>query len=50
MSQNDKILEMLKQGPVGFFDALNKADAARLPARIKDLRNRGYDIHTETVK
>lgn len=50
MSQNDKILEMLKLGPVAYFDALDQADSTRLAARIKNLRDRGYDIYTETVR
>ncbi len=48
-TQNNMVLDMLKQG-----EALTQQDVLplgifRLGARIKDLRDQGYEIETETV-
>ena len=48
-TQTDTILEMLKQGPVTPMDALRECGSVRLAARIKDLRNRGLAINTDSV-
>lgn len=50
MSQNENILNHLKQGPITAIEALNHYGCFRLAARIKDLRRSGYAITTETVK
>ena len=47
MTQNELILDMLRRGPVTPFDALQEAGCFRLAARVRDLRDMGYDIHTE---
>jgi hypothetical protein len=48
MTQTAQILEMLKRGPVTAMDALNTCNCFRLAARIKDLRDAGHEIETET--
>ena len=48
MTQTAQILEMLKRGPVTAMDALNNCNCFRLAARIKDLRDAGHEIETET--
>lgn len=50
MSQQTEILQMLEQGPVTAIDALKKAGCFRLAARIKELRDSGHDIHTNTIE
>jgi hypothetical protein len=40
---------MLKAGPVTPMDALRECGSFRLAARIKDLRDRGYAIKTDSV-
>lgn len=48
--QNDAILEYLQEGhTLTPLDALNEFDCFRLSARIKDLRNKGYNVHTRMV-
>ena len=47
MSQNDKVLDMLRRGPVTPFEALTEAGCFRLAARVGELRDQGYEIHTE---
>jgi len=47
MTQNELILDMLRRGPVTPFDALQEAGCFRLAARVRDLRDMGYGIHTE---
>lgn len=46
MSQCDDILAHLKRGPISAIEALNSYGCFRLAARIKDLREQGYDIET----
>lgn len=50
MSQEIKILKMLKNGPVTPLQALREAGSLRLAARISDLRGRGYSIRTDIVE
>lgn len=50
MSQNNQILNHLKQGnSITPLEALAKFGSLRLGARIKDLRDKGYNITTETT-
>ncbi|MEG9531375.1 helix-turn-helix domain-containing protein [Mannheimia indoligenes] len=49
-SQNAKILAHLKNGGrITSLSALKNFGCLRLSARIKDLRDRGYDIQSETI-
>ncbi|WP_367966314.1 helix-turn-helix domain-containing protein [Spiribacter onubensis] len=45
MSQNQQILAMLRRGPITPLDAL-QVGCFRLAARIRDLREMGFEIHT----
>ena len=48
MNQTEQILEYLKAGnSLTPIDALNMFGCFRLSARIKDLRDAGYEIDTE---
>lgn len=47
MSQTERVLALLRQGPLTPLDALDQAGSFRLGARIWDLRHRGHDIRTE---
>lgn len=50
MSQNNQILNYLKQGyTITPIEALEKFGSLRLGARIKNLRDKGINIITETV-
>lgn len=49
MSQCDDILAHLKRGPISAIEALNSYGCFRLAARIKDLREQGYDIETRDL-
>lgn len=50
MSQNDQILQYLREGNrLTPIDALQLFGCFRLSGRINDLRNMGYDIHTDMV-
>lgn len=50
MSQNFKILQHLKQGnTITPLEALHLFGSLRLGARIKDLRDMGANIITETI-
>lgn len=50
MSQKDRILNHLQQNNgITAIEALNEIGCFRLSARIKDLRDEGYDIETEMV-
>ena len=44
--QNELVYRMLRRGPVRESDVY-PIGVKRLAARIKDLRNRGIDIHTD---
>lgn len=48
MSQNDQVIQRLKRGPMTAADAI-EFGCFRLAARVKELRERGYDIQTELV-
>lgn len=44
-SQTERVLEyMINVGPITPLDALEKLGCFRLPARILDLKKRGYNI------
>lgn len=49
MTQTEWILDKLKAGPLTAIDALNGCGCFRLAARIKDLRESGYQIETQTL-
>ena len=46
MSQNEQVLAWLKHGPVTAAYAVERG-VYRLAARIKDLRDKGYQISSE---
>ena len=51
MSQNKQIADYLNKGKkLTPIDALNKFGCFRLAARIADLRNKGMNIVTNTIK
>lgn len=51
MTQNNEILSYLQAGgKLTALDALEKMRCLRISARIKDLRNAGYDIKTERIE
>lgn len=50
MSQNQKLLEALQKGPVRPLMALHDLGIYRLSARIKELREAGYNIMTNHIK
>lgn len=47
MKQTELVLERLKRGPITPVDAI-QFGCFRLAARIKDLRDMGHAIHTES--
>lgn len=47
MSQCERLLERLAKGPLTATQALDDLGVGRCAARVKDLRERGHDIHTE---
>lgn len=49
MSQCDDILNHLKREPISAIEALNRYGCFRLAARIKDLREQGYEIETRDL-
>ena len=49
MSQSQWILKYLEQRPLTAIEALEGCGCFRLAARIKDLREQGYDIKTKTL-
>jgi hypothetical protein len=49
MSQSQWILKVLEQRPLTAIEALEGCGCFRLAARIKDLRQQGYDIQTKTL-
>lgn len=49
MKQTELVLERLKRGPITPVDAI-QFGCFRLAARIKDLRDMGYSIHTESCQ
>lgn len=49
-SQNNKILTHLQSGkPITTYQAFTKYNCTRLSARIKDLRDKGYNITTRSI-
>jgi hypothetical protein len=50
MSQNDAILNHLKKQPLTSLDAIERFKCLRLAARIRDLRDRGHNIHSAMVE
>jgi hypothetical protein len=50
-SQTKRIADYLLQGnSITPLEALDKFDCFRLGARVKDLREQGFDIETETAR
>jgi hypothetical protein len=49
MTQTARILSHLKVGPITPLQALECYGCFRLAARIAELRDQGYNIHTERV-
>lgn len=49
-SQNARLLERLKQGPINPMQAWQELGIYRVGARCYDLRQQGHTITTETVK
>lgn len=51
MSQTKEILGALKKGQhITAIDALREFNCFRCAARVNDIKNMGYDVHTEIVK
>jgi hypothetical protein len=50
MSQCNDILEHMKREPITAIEALTQYGCFRLAARIKDLREEGYEIETTTLE
>ncbi|AHF66020.1 helix-turn-helix domain-containing protein [Pseudomonas cichorii] len=48
-AQNQRFIERLRQGPMDTFTAMRELNICRPGARICDLRNRGYQIHTDRI-
>lgn len=48
-TQCERVLAALKQLPLTQALAMEHFGVGRLAARIRDLRERGYNIHTETI-
>lgn len=49
MSQTNKVLEMLRRGPITRYHGFNSG-ILNLTARIADLRNRGHGIHCQMIQ
>lgn len=50
-SQNQAVLEhLLTKGPLTPKQAMDLYGIYRLAARVKDLRDQGFGIHTQTVE
>ena len=50
MKHKESILWHLRQSPITPYTALHLYGCLRLAARIKDLRDEGYDIRTDIIK
>lgn len=50
MSQTSDILAHMKREPITAIEALSRYGCFRLAARIKDLREEGYEIETTTLE
>ena len=50
MSQTESILKHLKREPITPIEALQNYGCFRLAARIRDLRESGYKIYTDTIE
>jgi hypothetical protein len=48
-SQTEMVLEMLQKGPITALDIFKKTGALCAAERIRDLRERGYNIITEMI-
>lgn len=48
-SQNDRVLSVLRKRPLNTVEAMQKMYILRLSARIKNLRDAGYEIATQRV-
>lgn len=50
MSQLDRVVKELEKGPITQAEALKRIGVAILGARILDLRERGYLIHSRMIE
>lgn len=50
MSQCSQILKHLQKRPITAIQALQLYECFRLAARIKDLRESGFDINTQMIE
>lgn len=48
-SQNDRVLSVLRKRPLNTVEAMQKMYILRLSARIKNLRDAGYEIATQRI-
>lgn len=49
-AQIKRLVERLRSGPVDTFTLIRESNICRPGARICDLRNRGYKIHTARIR
>lgn len=47
--QNEKMLAALRRGPITAMQALTQLGISRAAARVWDLRQAGYDVHSATI-
>lgn len=48
-AQNARLVQRVRQGPVDTFTIMRELNICRPGARICDLRNAGYIIHTQLI-
>lgn len=48
-TQNDMVLELLKKGPVTALDIFKKTGSMCAAERVRDLREKGYNIVTKMI-
>jgi hypothetical protein len=48
-AQNARLVQRMRQGPVDTFTIMRELNICRPGARICDLRNAGYAIHTQLI-
>lgn len=48
-AQNARLVKRVRQGPVDTFTIMRELNICRPGARICDLRNAGYTIHTQLI-
>lgn len=48
-AQNARLVPRMRQGPVDTFTIMRELNICRPGARICDLRNAGYTIHTQLI-